>query len=96
MGGVERVLHGLSTGLLTVPPGVDPGDFILSGGTLKERPQRARRRVHPLRSLVEEYLANQAHKARSSVYTEGIHLGNLLRHPGPARTAPRTGSPAVT
>ena len=44
MHGIERAIHGLATGLLQVPPGVDPGDFILSGGTLKEA-ARPRRRV---------------------------------------------------
>ena len=32
MHGIERAIHGLTTGLLQVPPGVDPGDFIVSGG----------------------------------------------------------------
>jgi integrase len=87
LGGVERVLHGLATGLIQVPPGVDPGDFILSGGTLKDRP-KTRRRSQPLTALIAEYLAGQGHKARSSVYTEGIHLRNLVRHLGARAEAP--------
>jgi hypothetical protein len=36
MHGIERALHGLTTGMIHVPLGVDPGDFIVSGGMLKE------------------------------------------------------------
>jgi integrase len=87
LGGVERVLHGLATGLIQVPAGIDPGDFILSGGTLRDRP-KARRRPQSLTALIDEYLAGQGHKARSSVYTEGIHLRNLVRHLGTLAEAP--------
>jgi integrase len=90
--GVERVIHGLTTGLVQVPAGVDPGDYIVSGGTLRE-PPRPRRRGPPLSALIDEYLANLAHKAPTSVYTEGVHLRNLRRKLGPRAEAPadRTG-----
>ncbi len=78
MHGVERVLHGLATGMLRVPAGVDAGDFVLSGGTI-EAPRRSRRRVPSLRTLVEDYLSAQTHKAESTVYTEGVHLRTLLK-----------------
>src|SRR4051794_26045596 len=78
MHGIERAMHGLATGLLQIPPGVDPGDYILSGGTVKE-PVRGRRVMPPLSTLIREYLAGQAHKAPASVYTEGVHLRNLTR-----------------
>jgi integrase len=81
MNGVERAIHGLTIGLIRVPEGVDPGDFIISGGTVSEA-LLPRHRALPLATLVEEYLANQRHKASSSVYTEGIHLKNLLRYLG--------------
>ncbi len=68
--GIERAIHALTIGLTEVPPGVDPGDFIVSGGTLKAA-ARPRRRCRPLAALIEDYLANQAHKAPSSVYTKG-------------------------
>jgi integrase len=87
MHAVERAIHGLATGLLQVPPGVDPGDFILSGGSL-EQPVRHRRRVPSLSALVGEYLANQSHKAPSTAYTEGVHLRNLLRALGAKAEAP--------
>jgi integrase len=87
MHGVERALHGLATGLIQVPPGVDPGDFILSGGTLRQA-ARPRRRVPPLSALIDEYLANLSHKAPSSAYTEGVHLRNLKRKLGVRVEAP--------
>jgi hypothetical protein len=31
---VELTIHRLITGMIVLPPGIDPGDFILSGGTL--------------------------------------------------------------
>jgi len=68
--GIERAIHALTTGLAEVPPGVDPGDFIVSGGTLKSA-ARPRSRCRPLAALIDDYLANQAHKAPSSVYTGG-------------------------
>ena len=71
MHSVERALHGLVTGLIQVPPGIDPGDFILSGGTLKE-PRRSRGRVPTLSTLIEEYLGSLCHKAASTAYTEGV------------------------
>jgi integrase len=81
MGGIERAIHGITTGLIQVPPGIDPGDFIVSGGTLKET-SRPRRRIPSLASLINEYLANQGQKAPSSVYTEGIHVRNLKKKLG--------------
>jgi hypothetical protein len=66
MHGIERAIHGLTTGLIQIPPGVDPGDFIVSGGSLREA-ARARRRVPALANLIDEYLANLSHKAPSSV-----------------------------
>jgi hypothetical protein len=71
--GIERAIHLLTIGALQIPEGVDPGDFILSGGALKQA-ARPRTRVAPLSALIDEYLASQAHKAPSSVYTEGVHL----------------------
>lgn len=87
MHAVERAIHGLATGMLQIPPGVDPGDFILSGGTLKQAARR-RPRVPTLASLIEEYLDGQGHKARSTAYTEGVHLRNLLKKLGTRADAP--------
>jgi integrase len=85
--GIERAIHALTTGLAEVPPGVDPGDFIVSGGTLKAA-VRPRRRCRALAALIDDYLANQAHKAPSSVYTEGVHLRNLASKLGDRTQAP--------
>jgi integrase len=87
MHAVQRAIHGLTTGLLEVPSGVDPGDFILSGGTLKQ-PVRRRQRGTPLAALIDDYLANQSHKAASTAYTEGVHLRNLKRKLGRRADAP--------
>jgi integrase len=87
MHGIERAIHGLTTGLLQIPPGVDPGDFIVSGGTLREA-RSTRRRVPSLADLIDDYLANLSHKAASSVYTEGVHLRNLKKKLGPRADAP--------
>ena len=87
MHSIERAIHGLTTGLLQVPVGVDPGDYILRGGTRKEvvRPLRS---VPPLEALIGEYLGGQAHKASATVYTEGVHLRNLVKNLGPKAEAP--------
>ena len=87
MHAVERAIHGLTTGLLQVPPGVDPGDFILSGGTLKQ-PVGRRIRTLSLTALIDDYLAHQSHKASSTSYTEGVHLRNLKRKLGARADAP--------
>jgi integrase len=85
--GIERAIHALTTGLTEVPVGVDPGDFIVSGGTIKAA-AKPRRRARSLAELIDGYLANQAHKAPSSVYTEGVHLRNLRRQLGAKVEAP--------
>src|SRR3954462_1550307 len=78
MHAVERTIHGLTTGMLQIPPGVDPGDFILSGGTLKQAARR-RQRTPAVATLIDDYLAGQGHKAPSTAYTEGVHLRNLKK-----------------
>ena len=79
--GIERAIHSLLTGLIRIPDGVAPGDFIVSGGTLLA-PAKARRRAPSLKSLVADYTAGQVHKAASTGYTEGVHLRNLLKELG--------------
>jgi integrase len=87
MHAVERAIHGLTTGMLQIPPGVDPGDFILSGGTLKQAARRTQR-VPALATLIDDYLAGQGHKAPSTAYTEGVHLRNLKKKLGTKADAP--------
>jgi hypothetical protein len=87
MHAIQRAIHGLATGMLQVPAGVNPGDFILSGGLIKES-VRVRKRVRPLNDLIDDYLANQSHKATSSVCTEGVHLRNLKKKLGNKAESP--------
>lgn len=81
---VELTIHRLLTGLLLVPAGIDPGDFILSGGTLREPRKPARKASLPsTRQLVEEYLESQERLlAASSRSTLAMHLRHLMRHLG--------------
>jgi len=78
------------TGQLHIPAGVDVGDFILSGGTLRPPvPASPPPAVIPsLTELVDRYLAAQFNKAESSVSTERTHLNNLKRELGPKAELP--------
>lgn len=84
---IERTIHGLTTGMILVPEGVDPGDFIVSCGTIREA-AKPRRRAPPISSLINEYLANLSHKAPSTIYTEGVHLRNFKAWLGKRADAP--------
>jgi integrase len=76
----EDALHRLSINTLTVPPGVDPGDFIVSGGTLTAPSRQAKPRVIPtLAAAAQEYLGNLGRLAESHRYTIGVHLRNLQK-----------------
>lgn len=80
---VERALHRLAINLLQLPDGVDPGDFIVSGGTLQPPdPKEERPPVPSLTAAVAEYLNRLGHLAESHRYTIGIHLNNLKKHLG--------------
>jgi hypothetical protein len=75
---VEDALHRLAIGLITVPAGVDPGDFIVSGGVLTSPVNRpVCRQLPTLATAVDEYLGNLGHLAESNRYTVGVHLRNL-------------------
>src|SRR3954453_21930818 len=76
MHGVEQAIHRLATGMAQVPAGVDPGDFILSGGTLKQAASR-RSNVPSTAALIDDYLAHQSHIAPSYLYTQSVHLRNF-------------------
>jgi integrase len=85
--GIERAIHLLVTGSIQVPAGVDPGDFIVSGGT-RHQPAQTRKRSPSLAAVIDEYLNGQSHKAASTAYTEGVHLRNLKRALGAKADAP--------
>jgi len=76
---VQRVIHRLTVGLLAVPDGVDPGGFIVSGGTLRpaSAPSPEPRTCPPVDQAIEEYLGCLAHMAPSNRTTIRVHLRNL-------------------
>src|SRR5262245_52316882 len=77
---VEAVLHQLALGYSKVPAGVDPGDYVVSGGTLEAAPPAPARPPAPsLEEAAREFLSNLGHLAPSSRYTAGVHLRNLRR-----------------
>jgi integrase len=80
---VEETLGLLKRGRLALPPGAgadEAGLFIISGGKVAHRPT-----VTPtgktLKEVTDAYFAElpEGAKAASSVYTEKIHVGHLLR-----------------
>jgi integrase len=80
---VEDALHRLAIGLIAVPEGVDPGDFIVSGGTLKAAQQQEERPAVPsVESTITEYLNHLGHLAETNQYTIRVHLNNLKRFLG--------------
>ena len=87
---VEVTLHRLLTGQAHVPAGVDPGDFVLSGGTLQQPvppPAKAPRRP-TTKVLTEEYLVAQKDLlAPSYHYSQAMHLRHLVRFLGPLADA---------
>jgi integrase len=77
---VEDALHRLAVRLLAVPDGVDPGDFIVSGGTLQAPAPKPRQRDVPtFEDAVRDYLGNLGHLAVSNRATVRSHLDNLKR-----------------
>ena len=75
---VQRTIHRLTVGMAVVPDGVDPGDFIISGGTLRApAPVTPLRPQATVRAAAAEYLGNLGHMAESNRYTIGVHLRNL-------------------
>ncbi len=87
MHGVEQAIHRLVTGMALIPQGVDPGDFILSGATLKQAPSR-RANVPSILALIDDYLAHQAHIAPSYLYTQTVHLRNFRKKLGKRADSP--------
>ena len=77
---VQHTIYRLTTGQLEIPPGVDPGDFIVGGGKMTAPPPAVDPPTAPspsLAALIEKYLAAQFTKAQPSVSTERTHLNNL-------------------
>ncbi|WP_439624731.1 tyrosine-type recombinase/integrase [Gemmata sp.] len=85
---VELTLHRLHTGQARVPDRIDPGDFVVSGGTLTE-PVEVPAVAGPApvlpstRALTEEYTTSlKALVAPSYHASQAMHLRHLLRHLG--------------
>ena len=72
-------MHWLAINKLAVPPDVDPGDFIVTGGTLQE-PRKRRLGVPTLDAAIAEYRKHLGHLAETNRYTIGVHLNNLKKH----------------
>jgi hypothetical protein len=83
---VELTIHRLLTGLLKMPAGTDPGNFIVSGGELPEPMIEAEEPPPPLpttRSLIKAYLDSQKNMlAESYRYSQAVHIGDLAKHLG--------------
>jgi integrase len=85
---VEDALHRLAVHVLTVPDGIDPGDFIVSGGTLTAPPPKSPPRAVPtVAAGVREYTENLGHLAESNRGTVRGHLRSLQKKLGPRAEA---------
>lgn len=89
---VELTIHRLVTGQIGVPAHVDPGDFIVSGGTLLQPVATAEPAPPALPStkeLIEDYKESQKNLlAESYHYSQAMHLRHLVRHLGELADAP--------
>jgi len=83
----SRPSTGSSPGWPRCPPRVDPGDFILSGGTLRQA-NRRRANVPSVAALIADYLANQSHVAASYLYTQTVHLRTFRNKLGKQADSP--------
>jgi integrase len=84
---VQLTIHRLTVGLLHIPPGADPGDFIVSGGTVV--PLAVEEIIPPsprTTDVVEEYLSNLGHLAGTTRLTVRVQLGHLLKYLGDRAT----------
>jgi integrase len=82
---VSLTIHRLLTGQVQLAVAVDPGDFILSGGTLlkpvESTPQR--QSLPSTKALIEEYKESQKSlMAPSYLYSQAMHLRHLVRRLG--------------
>ena len=85
-GVVEETIRDLSRGVLTVPEGVDPGDFILSGGKLTAKPVLAPApKALTLQAIWDDYLAIGGAREESTRATMRTHFKHLLRILGSTR-----------
>jgi integrase len=82
---IELTIHRLLTGQSVIPAGVDPGDFILSGGTQQKPFEPPVKPVAPpvTKKLTEEYGESQKTLMAPSYHSsQMLHLRHLVRHLG--------------
>lgn len=82
---VEQTIHRLMIGLITIPEELDTGDFIVSGGTLREPIPKARQRqsIITTETLIREYLTSQQDLLSATyLYSQKVHLRHLVKHLG--------------
>ncbi len=80
---IELTIHRLLTGQIQLPDQVDPGDFIVSGGTLCApiQPTPAPQRLPTLRELTREYVASEKHRMAPSYHSsQAMHLRHLMTY----------------
>ena len=80
---IQRVLHRLAIGMIQIPAGINPGDFIASGGTIQPVSHREPVIVPTLAAAIAEYHDHLGHLADSTRYTIRVHLNNLQKHLAP-------------
>ena len=80
LGRVEETIRLLERGRMELPPGAEPGVFILSDGKLQSK--SAAERQHTLDALLNLYLKSvpKDSKADTTLKTEETHVSHLLRH----------------
>ena len=79
LGRIADTLHLLATGRLSIPPDVDPGDFIVTSGA--EKAPRSAAKVPTLEQFLTEYRENhpEGTKSENTLRTEQIHINHFLR-----------------
>jgi integrase len=84
---VEETIRLLERGRLDLPPGADPGVFILSDGKLNSKASAGDgRTLDELLKLYKKSLPKDA-KAQTTLNTEDTHVSHLLRHLGKTKLA---------
>jgi integrase len=80
LGRVEETIRLLERGRLDLPPGAEPGVFILSDGKLHSKSSAERQ--HTVDALLNLYLKSvpKDSKANTTLKTEETHVSHLLRH----------------
>jgi integrase len=79
---VQLTIHRLLTGMTELPDGIDPGDFIVSGGTLVKVTELPAPVVYPTTAaLIERYLAAKKGAVADTYHaSQKIHLGHFKKH----------------